>query len=147
MSEKPGNRFDPDQLRLMWKRGERSPPSVSALPAQAESKLSVRDEGPAAADLARKLEPSPLRSHIPYRRPEEVMKELEAALRSRLGTQRMSVVNLWKSLCELVSKTSGAPQVGKLSGAGRTSDIALQIDRLDDALAGILSNRGAGGGT
>ena len=74
-----------------------------------------------------------------------MIRELGELLRSRLGDDRLAVLNLWKSLCEQVAAECIAKETAAAPDQKRAVEVASLIDRLDDALASLLSRRQAEG--
>lgn len=145
MSDKTGSRFDASHLRLMWQRAERAASVVATPFAKTSSPTTSAQDPAASSDPAEQLQRESLQLHIPLRPPQEVIRELGELLRSRLGDDRLAVLNLWKSLCEQVAAECIAKETAAAPDQKRAAEVASLIDRLDDALASLLSRRQAEG--
>lgn len=138
MSNKTENLFDPERLRKLWRESETAaiatrPSMPGALEQNSAVKFGVLT-GSSPDDNARVLS-----SFILNRTEDEALNDLGIILRTRLGTESLSLLPLWKKLCVEVANQMASASRPQSNRVTDVAGVLAAIDRLEDAASAVLS--------
>jgi len=141
-----GFRFDPQELRQRW---ERANPACMETTRRVEQDLAEELPKESLAPRTRATQtPEELRqvaiqSHVIVERPDELLVKLAQRLRTVFPEDRLSLISVWKPLCEQITLLSSQQNEAHRgpSSVSVKREIGLLLKELDLALSGFFRRK------